>query len=42
MPADAVVNYYRCQACGHVWTTDKKTNEIVSHITPLSGPQTKN
>ena len=32
----AVVNYYRCNECGHVWTTDKKTNEILSHVTPLT------
>ena len=31
----AVVNYYRCGNCGHVWTTDKQTNQIVSHITEL-------
>lgn len=34
----AHVNYYRCGECGHVWTTDKKTNEIVSHVTPLRKP----
>jgi len=31
----AAVNYYRCGECGHVWTTDKRTNEILSQITPL-------
>jgi len=30
------VNRYRCGECGHVWTTDKTTNEIVTHITPLT------
>jgi hypothetical protein len=34
--ARAAVNYYRCGECGHVWTTDKKTNEILSHVTPLT------
>jgi predicted RNA-binding Zn-ribbon protein involved in translation (DUF1610 family) len=34
--ARAMVNYYRCADCGHVWTTDKKSNEIVSHVTPLT------
>lgn len=29
------VDYYRCEACGHVWTADKKTNELVNHVTPL-------
>lgn len=33
--ANSTVNWYRCGDCGHVWTTDKKTNEIVSHVTPL-------
>ena len=31
----ATVNYYRCDECGHVWTTDKRTNAILEHITPL-------
>lgn len=31
----ATVNYYRCGNCAHVWTTDKKTNEILTHVTPL-------
>ena len=30
------VNRYRCGECGHVWTTDKKTNEILTHVTPLT------
>jgi len=32
----ARVNYYRCGACGHVWTTDKRTHEILTHVTPLT------
>ena len=33
---NADVNYYRCEACGHVWTTDRKTGEILKHVTPLT------
>jgi uncharacterized Zn finger protein len=32
----AHVNYYRCGECAHVWTTDKKTHEILTHVTPLT------
>ena len=38
----AMVNYYRCGACGHVWTTDKKTNETLTHVTPLTRPDQRN
>ena len=31
-----LVNYYRCGDCTHVWTTDRETNEILSHVTPLT------
>jgi hypothetical protein len=31
----ALVNYYRCEGCGHVWTTDRVTGAIVKHVTPL-------
>jgi len=31
----ARVNYYRCQHCGHVWTTDKNDSNIVTHVTLL-------
>ncbi|HXT69228.1 MAG TPA: hypothetical protein VN700_05715 [Vicinamibacterales bacterium] len=31
----ATVNYYRCAECGHVWTTDKKTHAILTHVTPF-------
>ena len=29
----ATVNYYICDLCGHVWTTDKQTGAIVKNIT---------
>ncbi len=29
----AHVNYYRCPACGHVWTTTKDGAVILSHVT---------
>ena len=32
----AAVNYYRCEHCGHVWTTEKDGRTIVKHITPLT------
>ena len=32
--SDSHVDYYRC-ACGHVWTVDRKTGELMGHITPL-------
>jgi uncharacterized Zn finger protein len=31
----ANVNYYRCSACGHVWTIAKDNPEAVTHVTPL-------
>ena len=27
--------YYRCEACGHVWTIDKHDDSKVTHVTPL-------
>ena len=37
VPSDfATVNYYRCEGCGHVWTTSKKDGSIVTHVTPLT------
>jgi len=30
----AEVDYYRCPACCHVWTVDKVTHELVTHVTP--------
>ena len=32
----AEVNYYTCDPCGHVWTTDKDTGAILRHVTPLT------
>jgi hypothetical protein len=32
----AEVNYYRCDHCGHVWTTDKLTGNLLHHVTPLT------
>jgi uncharacterized Zn finger protein len=37
---DADVNYYRCSACGHVWTTTKGDGVIVRHVTTLPGRPT--
>lgn len=30
-----VVDYWRCETCGHVWTTHKDTAVVVHHVTPL-------
>jgi hypothetical protein len=32
------VNYYRCDGCKHIWTTDKQTHALVRHVTPLTSP----
>ena len=29
----AVVNYCRCEACGHVWTTNRDNGSVVHHVT---------
>jgi hypothetical protein len=29
------VNYYRCDKCGHVWTTKKDDSDPHTHVTPL-------
>jgi len=31
---DAVVNYYRCEACFHVWAIEKDGSGRTRHITP--------
>ena len=31
----AKVDYYRCDGCGHVWTTRKGTPDTVHHVTPF-------
>jgi len=30
-----MVNFFACDGCHHVWTTEKKTGEFLRHITPL-------
>jgi hypothetical protein len=35
----AIVCYYRCESCGHVWTVDRQTGEI-AHVTPLGADET--
>ena len=37
----AIVDYYRCGDCAHVWTANKKTHAIVMHITPLAQKRAK-
>lgn len=32
------VSYYRCDVCGHVWTTTRDGARIISHVTPLKLP----
>ena len=34
--SDMHVSYFRCDDCGHVWTTTKDGSRIVSHVTPLT------
>ena len=29
----ASVKYYRCDACGHVWTTKKGNSDMITHVT---------
>jgi len=31
----AVVNFYACGGCLHVWTASKTTGEVVANITPI-------
>jgi hypothetical protein len=35
------VNYYRCRACEHVWTTSAESGAILHHVTPLYGNRRK-
>ena len=35
----AVVCYYRCESCGHVWTVDRHTGNV-AHVTPLGADET--
>ena len=32
---DAYVNYYRREACGHIWTVNEKDPNRFHHVTPL-------
>jgi hypothetical protein len=38
---DALVNYYRCPNCHHVWTIDKTDSTKITHVTPLPTDQKK-
>jgi hypothetical protein len=31
--ANARVDYYRCDACTHVWTTEKGSTVVLAHVT---------
>ena len=31
----AVVDYYTCQRCGHIWAVHKNDPTTIDHITPL-------
>ena len=33
---EAMVNFYKCGACGHAWTTSKIDPSIMRHLTPLT------
>ena len=35
----ALVNYFICDACRHVWTTSKQNGSLVHHVTPLTRRQ---
>jgi hypothetical protein len=39
--ATAVVNYYRCPECFHIWTVDKLDPTKITHVTPLPEQQPK-
>jgi len=30
------VDYNRCGDCGHVWTTNRQTGELIEHVTDLA------
>jgi uncharacterized Zn finger protein len=34
----STVNYYRCDACGHVWTVSKDGRRLVSNVTIKHDP----
>jgi hypothetical protein len=31
----AVVDFFRCTMCGHVWTVEKLNPSVVTHVTPF-------
>ena len=31
----AICDYYRCDACGHVWAVFRDGSEHIRHVTPL-------
>ena len=33
---EAMVNFYKCGACGHAWTTSKIDPSVMRHLTPLT------
>jgi ribosomal protein L37AE/L43A len=35
-PIVTAVDYWRCHACGHTWTTDRLTKDFIAHVTPLN------
>lgn len=37
---DRWVDFYRCEACRHVWTTNKDGTTTLLHVTPLKASQT--
>lgn len=37
----AAVDYFRCDACGHVWSVAKEGAREVRHVTPLDPPRSQ-
>jgi ssDNA-binding Zn-finger/Zn-ribbon topoisomerase 1 len=35
----AVVWYYRCPSCGHIWTRPKDGTDVIRDVTPRKAPQ---
>ena len=33
--AFAMVTYFRCGSCQHIWTVDKYNPTLIHHVTPL-------
>ena len=34
----ALLSYYQCQHCQHVWSIDARRPDVVIHVTPLPAP----